>query len=261
MEDYFKRKGISASLLKQYAKSPQKARLSLETPSVQTEAFTLGSCFHEMMEDKQTFLVFDENGKPEPDKTFASKLNKEWKAEIMSSNDLVISISQHDDLLQMVNNVKASSFYKGLESVKLETIEEGYFHEFPTYIGKCKPDALYNGADGTILCIDWKTCGEPLNGSVWQTKAIIRKFGYDIQAVHYTETLRNVFNKKVHFFFVMVEKNKPNDVVPVWMNPDGDYYDEVFAKWQNNFIELSESLTTGKWKTLEETLTNKLITL
>ena len=260
-KDYFKQKGISASLLKQYAKSPMKAKLSLETPSVQTDAFTFGSCFHEMMENKQSFFIYNADNRPEPDKTFGSKMNKEWRDSIDKNHELVISQSEFEELQKMVDSVKQSQFYKGLESVNFESREEGYYYDFHNGRGKCKPDALYNGADGSIICVDWKTTTEQLNGTEWQSRLMVRKFGYELQAVHYTEILKNVFKKDVNFFFIFVEKSAPYEVLPVWLNPKGDYYNESFIKWVSLFGELSTSLQTGKWPTLEQTLSNKIITL
>jgi len=259
--DYFKQKGISASLLKQYAKSPMKAKLSLETESIQSDAFTFGSCFHEMMEDLQSFYVYNADNRPEPDKTFGSKANKEWKEKIYANNELVISQEQFEELKLMVASVKQSQFYKGLESVKFESREEGYYYDFPEGRAKCKPDALYNGADGSIICVDWKTTTESLNGTEWQSKLMVRKFGYELQAVHYTEILKNVFNREVNFFFIFVEKTAPYEVLPVWVNPKGDYYNESFLKWQELFSGLSKCLTTKEWPTLESTLQHKIITL
>lgn len=258
---YFAQKGISASLLKQYAKSPRKAQLSLTTEMKPTEALILGSCFHEMMENKQTFVVFNEDYRPEPTKTFASKLNKEWKQEFFANNDLVITQSQYGELLDMVQSVKQSQFYRGLQTTRLESIEGGYYFDFPEYRAKCKPDALFNGADGSIVCVDWKTTNETLTGSKSQIEWLIRKLGYDIQAVHYTETLKNVFQKDVNFFFVFVEKSEPYEVIPVWINPKGDYYDEAFIKWQQLFSDCAYSLTNDEWNTIESKLENNLITL
>ena len=255
---------ISAGLLKKFVRSPLKAKTAMDQPSEQSEALTLGSCFHEMMESPDefySFTVFNNDDRPEPDKTFGSKLNKQWKESIYLDNDLVISSDQYETLKLMVESLKRSQFYKSLIGQKLESIEEGYYTEFGNNKAKCKPDALYNGADDSIICVDWKTTAESLTASPGHMTYIIRKLGYDIQAVHYTEVLKNVLNKDVHFFFVFVEKTAPFEVVPVYINPQGDLYNETFEKWNIALSEVNECFKTGVWPTLESKLTNKIITL
>lgn len=261
-KDYFKNhEWISAGLLKQFVKSPMKAKLQMDQPMIQSEALTLGSCFHEMMEGNQTFTVFNQDEKPEPEKTFGSKLNKEWKEQIYASNKLVISQDQHNNLLLMVESLKQSTFYNSLIGQQLESIEEGYYHEFGNNKAKCKPDALYNGKDDSIICVDWKTTADSLTASPKHIEYLVRKFGYNIQAVHYTEILKNIFKKDVHFFFIFVEKSAPYDVVPVYISPLCEMYNETFERWNVALTDINECFRTGTWPTLESQLTNKVITL
>jgi hypothetical protein len=259
MKNYYdNHEWISASLLKIFEKSPAKAKAAMEAEQTKTEALLLGTAFHQLMETgKCEVNVFDPEERPEPNKDFRSPPNREWK----KSFGECINIDQFIDLKKMVAAVKSSSFYKGLTGVKLESIEEGYYIEIAGNKAKCKPDALYKGADGSIICVDWKTTAESLNGSVANAARIVKKHGYDIQAVHYTEILKAYFKKPVNFFFIFVEKVEPFDVLPVWINPQGEFYDLTFARWFDILQRANTCFKTGNWPTLEESLTNKYIQL
>jgi len=259
MKNYYQNhEWVSASLLKVFAKSPAKAKAAMEEEQVKSEALLLGTAFHHLMETgKCEVNVFDPEERPEPTKNFGSKANKEWK----ESFGECINIDQFIELNKMVAAVKASDFYKGLNGVKLESIEEGYYIEIAGNKAKCKPDALYEGADGSIICVDWKTTAETLTGSAAQYGYILKKHGYDIQGVHYTEILKQHFNRPVNFFFLFVEKTAPYDVAPVWFNPKGEMYNDTFFKWNELLSFANTCFKTGNWPTLEKTLNNNYITL
>jgi hypothetical protein len=262
MNYYDNHEHVSASLLKVAAKSLTKAEEYIRAPFKETEALILGRCFHEMMEDKRDFIVYDESQRPEQGKTFASKLNKEWKAGIMAQNEDVITLAQFQDLEKMAKNLKASKFYQGLVGTELEGIEKEFYHEFTTgNKAKCKPDALYNGADGSLICVDWKTTAEPLNGTNRSAFYAVKKFRYDLQAVHYSEILKEKTGKEVHFFFVFVEKTAPYDVLPVYLNPNGELYNDAFIEWNDLLTDLNKCFKTGVWPTLESSIENKYISL
>jgi len=262
MNYYENHEFISASLLKVFIDSPQKAHHYINEGQKQSEALTLGRCFHEMMEKKQSFQIFDESQRPEPLKTFASKANKEWKASQLNQDCDVITLAQYTELKNMVDKVHGSEFYKGLTGTKLEGIEKEFYYTFPNgNKAKCKPDALYNGKDGSIICVDWKTTADKLTGSTRKTNYLVSKFKYDIQAVHYSEILKNVLEKDIHFFFVFVEKSAPYDVLPVYINPNGEYYNFAFETWNDGLTDINESFKTNNWKTLEQSIENKYISL
>jgi len=249
---------VSASLLKVIDRSPSKAKAYINNTTSTTEAMTVGSVFHELMETETTTTpVFDQSKRPEKDKTFGSKINKKWK----ESFGVCITADQYVDLKSMVAAVKASRFYKGLESVKLETREKVYCQEINGQKAKCKPDALYHGKDDSIVCVDWKTTSESLSASPYNAARVVKKFGYQFQAVHYTEILKQDFHKPVHFFFVFVDKTAPFDVLPVYISPKGEMYNETFGRWFELLKLTNDCFRTGNWPTLEESITDKYIQL
>jgi hypothetical protein len=260
---YFDNKeDVSASLIKVAAKSLSKANEYINTPNKESEALIIGRCFHEMMEDKRDFLVFDESQRPEPGKTFASKLNKEWKSEMMAKDGDIITLSQFQDLEKMAKNIKASKFYQGLGGTELEGIESEFYHQFNNgNKAKCKPDALYKGADGSLICVDWKTTSDQLTTTSKSAYWAVKKFRYDLQSVHYSEILKEKTGKDVHFFFVFVEKTAPFDVLPVYINPNGELYNDAFIEWNDLLTDLNKCFKTGVWPTLEDSIEQKYISL
>jgi len=80
---------------------------------------------------------------------------------------------------------------------------------------------------------------------------ILNKYNYAIQAVHYTEILRQVTGKEVNFFFVFVEKSEPFEVLPVWLNRDGEYYNNWFDIWNEAVQQADKAIKSGVYPTLE----------
>jgi len=262
MNYYYNHEFVSATLLKQFAKSPTKAKAYMSESKSESEALKQGRCFHEMMEDKREFLVFDPDQRPEPGKTFASKENKLWKESMLSRDGDIISLEQFQTLEAMVKKIKESKFYKGLQGTELEGIEKEFYHTFNNgNKAKCKPDALYNGADGSIICVDWKTTADSLNTSERSAYWLVKKFQYNIQAVHYSEIIKEITGKDVHFFLVFVEKASPYDVLPVYINPNGEFYNESFLEWNEALTGLNNAFKTGVWNTLEESIEGNYIKL
>lgn len=261
MDYYDNHEFVSASLLKVAANSMTKAKNYIQSND-ETEALVLGRCFHEMMEDKKNFIVYNENSRPEPDKTFGSKLNKAWKAEIMASEADIITLDQYLNLSNAAKAIKESNFYKGLQGTELEGIEKEFYHTFPTgNKAKCKPDALYNGKDGSLICVDWKTTADSLNGSRNSAYWLLKKYKYQLQAVHYSEILKEVTGKEVNFFFMFVEKKAPYDVLPVYINPNGEFYNDSFIEWNDLLSDLNKAFKTDEWPTLEQSIENNYISL
>ena len=247
---------IASTLLKQYAKSPRKAKAYIDGEKQDTTAMMEGRIFHQMMDEDHSFKVFDANDRPEPDKTFASKANKEWKASVYDTDRDVIDMENYVRLDAMVQSVMNSKFYQTLQGVRLESQEEGYYSEVAGCKIKCKPDALYEGANGSIVCIDWKTTSESLTSDPWVYQRICRKFGYDLSAVHYSEVLRNHFMKEVHYFLVFVENKEPYEVMPVYISRQGEMYQQTFDRWIEAVQGLTKCLQTGKWPGIESQVTN-----
>lgn len=80
---------ISNSQLNQFRKSPAHWLHYVTTPKEQTEAMVRGSLAHALsleqpLNDK--FFIFNPDERPEPDKTFGSNKNKEWKASLYEAN-------------------------------------------------------------------------------------------------------------------------------------------------------------------------------
>lgn len=82
-----------------------------------------------------------------------------------------------------------------------------------TLLTKCRPDWLREG-----LCVDLKTCACSSPDAFARDCA---KFGYDLQQVHYTETLKSAGISCDDFIFITVESNPPY-LAQVYLIQDSD---------------------------------------
>lgn len=114
------REHISSTSLKHYDKSPLHYRYAMDNPESHEAMGVLdfGCAVHTMVFEPELFetavLVMDLNDKPEPDKTFASKANKEWKANWLNSAKVsglpLIDNEQRDTIVAMKAALMADPF-------------------------------------------------------------------------------------------------------------------------------------------------------
>ena len=80
---------FSYSAMSKLLVSPDEYLAYLSKEFKGTPETELGKAYHSLLLEPDTFkesvFVWDENDRPEPNKTFASKANKEWKANLMES--------------------------------------------------------------------------------------------------------------------------------------------------------------------------------
>ena len=95
---------LSYSKIKNLLISPAYFKYMVENPPEQTEALKFGQLYHKFIQTDGTMdlTVFDPDERPEPDKTFASKANKEWKA---SFPEDAINKELYDHICEMYNTL------------------------------------------------------------------------------------------------------------------------------------------------------------
>ena len=235
--DFKSTKYWSISLLQKFLGCAADVKAEIEATDEPTDALIEGTAFHSMIEkDFSKFIVFNPEERPELDKNFGSKLNKEWKKSFYElaekENRVVIDEDTYKNLEQMIYKLWESEIYKKLKSIPLVGVEQFYKTELNGIGLKCKPDHLSESADEQIVfCVDWKKTKEKLTSNPNQLKWIIKKYNYHLQACHYTEILRNVTGKEVLFCLVFVQNTPPFNVVPVLIKKGSELYEEAYLNW------------------------------
>ena len=220
----------SQSLLQKFLGSAADVKEAIESPDEPTAALIEGTVFHSLIEkDFSKFAILNENERPEPDKNFGSKLNKEWKNTFYEvakeQSKVVINLETYDNLEKMIFKLWESEIYKRLMKIPFVGAEKHYQTKINGIGLKCKPDRLSLSADEKLVfCVDWKKTREELTSNPYQIARIIRKYNYHFQAVHYTEILREVTKKEVVFCLVFVQNSQPYNIVPVLIQKGGELY-------------------------------------
>ena len=211
----------SQSLLQKFLGSAADVKEAIEAPDEPTAALIEGSVFHAMIEkDFSKFVTFNPDLRPEPNKNFNSTLNKEWKQSFYdfakSENKVIIDENDYLNLEKMIFKLWESEIYQRLMKIPFIDAEKHYKAKINGIGLKCKPDYLSLSADEKLVfCVDWKKTKDELTSNPYHITRIIRKYNYHIQAVHYTEILREVTKKEVVFCLVFVQNSQPYNIVPV----------------------------------------------
>lgn len=114
-DPYFDIPRLSNSSMGDLKKCPAYFKWRKENPIGHKPAFDLGSLVHcmvlEPLEVEGRFAMFSTDARPEPDKTMASKANKEWKAEFVKMNEFktVIEFDVWNKALAMSNSVRQAA--------------------------------------------------------------------------------------------------------------------------------------------------------
>ncbi|WP_252180194.1 PD-(D/E)XK nuclease-like domain-containing protein [Endozoicomonas sp. 4G] len=135
-------------------------------------------------------------------KTIVSKILWE-KAQAM-----VEGVGSNPDAVNLLSEGKSEVSVWGVVSIRINNEEER-----DTVLIKCRPDWLRPG-----ICIDLKTCA--CSSPDYFAKDVA-KLGYDIQQVHYMETLKSAGIDCDDFLFIAVESEPPH-LTQVYMIPDSD---------------------------------------
>lgn len=207
MDPYFQIKRESNSSLGWLYKSPRLYEYRKSTPMVPTEAMNFGSLLHCLVLEPENFdrdfFRLDETQRPEPDKTFGSKLNKAWKEMILEENADKILVDA--DMLKLAEavarsvQIEASSFLRADGNVFEDTIlwkKDGV--EMKGKIDIRNPYFL----------ADIKTTADSMPDK-FQRKAFW-EYQYHRQAAVYLDgDAGGIYTGEKQFFFIAVEKTAP----------------------------------------------------
>ncbi len=250
------------SLLFEFQFSQTHVKAKIEAGEIKSDALLFGSAFHAAVEKKPIHVVLNPDERPEPDKTFGSKLNKAWKAEFLqqAENDgkILLDLEEANKLQFMVKSLHNSEIFQKLQNVQFIGAEQYYKAELFGLKLKCKPDFLAYGKNkDVIICVDWKSTREKLTGNPVQLKYICKSYGIDFQAVHYTETLKKALGKEVVFCPIFVEKTEPFSVLPAALMKGSELYENAYIKWMQ-CVEDAKTFNIEQTETLEKKIKRQL---
>jgi len=238
---------LSKSFLQQFATSPAHAKHYMDN-KLDTDAMRFGRIYHAMIAGAaDEYVVFDPDLRPEPDKTFGSKLNKEWKEGFAIANDGkdVCSIDELKQFETMIQQLRANEVVQQINAFDLVQ-EEAFRTEIDGYKVKCKPDGLqiHRGENKENLVIDWKTCTSVHPDKI---RYDMIKYGYDVQAALYTDIISEINGGESNFMFIFQEKTEPYDVLPVLVMSYSDVMKDGRNKWRNYYIQARRCLDANVW--------------
>jgi len=196
-KEYFAAKGLNASALKQFAKSPAHYKASLIAPEKKSTAFDIGTLVHQLVLEKTKGWAIVEGNRN-------SKSVKEMVETAKSLGKIAIKPGEDEAILKMADSV-ASNYYGQYLGRDADCSELAGFVEDPETGLLLKAKFDYAPKSGNIL-FDLKTAQD---ASPAKFKWSAKDFGYDIQAVHYMHVAKLCGLDYEQFIFVVVEKTAP----------------------------------------------------
>lgn len=198
---------ISTSRLKEMLKSPLHFRYPKKYES---KAFTIGSLTHSYLLEphlvEKEYFFYDETKRPNPEKTFRDKENKEWQAKIFKENEgkTVVTVKEREQCLTMTERV--------LEDPMVCNLLEGpgwneasiYWTDYKRGANlKTRPDRIR----ANMVIVDVKTAAD---ASPEGFAKALGNFRYDIQAAMQIDGVEAKWGKKVpYYFYIVIEKEPP----------------------------------------------------
>lgn len=203
-KEYRQREGLSASDLKRMVKSMAHWKYAKDNPEdADSPALLFGRALHKLVLEPSDF---DNEFVVSPKfdrRTKEGKAQYEKFLEDSKGKD-IIDEETMQTLCDMRDSLYATPFVKKLINGEHE---KSFFWEDSTcgIPCKCRPDS-FGKINGNHIIVDLKTCSDA------ETSAFMRdsqKFGYDIQAAHYCEGLKQIYGEDFSFVFIAVEKKPP----------------------------------------------------
>jgi len=206
---------IGHSSLLRYLKSPRYVKWWNDLPAdadekKSTAAMQFGSAAHSFVLEPETFeaevFVMNELMRPEPDKTFVSTKNREWKANIIEANSNKTIITNED--YQTLCDMKAVLFADKRIQVLLSggQAEMSLFMEFKGVKTKIRCDYIKNILIKNAPIIDYKTTDD---ASPEGFNKAMANYNYHVQAAYYLDILNQFQEQDRQFIFIVQEKKPP----------------------------------------------------
>ena len=210
-DSYVAHTAINASLLKRLSKSPQTA---YATKTETSAAMDFGHAYHTYILEPEQFdslyVLYDAAKRPEADKNFGSKANKEWRNAIYKQavvdRKTVVEVSDMEKIKLMAAQLKQNSIYA--ERLIANTTHEQSVYQSVEIAGqqydvKCRIDGI-NSEHGVIF--DLKT-SKDAHPSGFQREA--GQFQYHLQMAFYKRLAELEFGKPFEVFIIAQETEAP----------------------------------------------------
>lgn len=201
--EYRQMQGVSSTDLKRMMKSPAHYLYFKENPQEDTPSLLFGRAYHKMCLETSEF--FEEFAVvPQCDRR--TKEGKEIYARFLAESEGkdVITSDMYEQIHKMREVLMSTKFVPKLIN---GTHEMSYFStdESTGLTVKCRPDSHTKIGDRHLI-IDLKTTNNADTDSF--TRDAI-KYGYDIQAAHYCQIMKQVTGHDYEFIFICQEKQPP----------------------------------------------------
>lgn len=236
-EEYHALPYANASSLKAIRKSVR----HMLTPYARKHAFDLGTAIHTIvLEGKEEFL--DRHPvRPECWNSWRTNDAKAWRAEQESAGRLVVDPSDRRLAARLAREVSQCDAAKALLDRSTERRELTYIWHDETYDVpcKCRFDAVAVDG-GRFIGIDLKSTRSALP---YDFRGSIVKFGYDVQASHYSAGFKAVEGEDLlAYTIIAVETQEPHGVAVYSLKPEvlerGEWERELamqkYADWHHD---------------------------
>ncbi len=198
---------VSASLLKQIAKSPAHARAYLQQQQEPTAAMLFGTAFHTCVLESERFA--EDYAVFEGDKR--TKAGKEAYEALVASGKTIITATDYATITAMASAIGDHPAASKLVRGDGQTEVSMFWEDDETGLQcKCRPDIWIAQGTGSVI-VDLKTTEDASPEGFARS---IQTYGYGIQAAHYLAG-----SGADAFIFVAVEKKAPYAVAVYELDP------------------------------------------
>lgn len=247
-EEYHAHPAISKSGLDQIAKSPAHYKWWRENDEPDTDALRVGSAFHTLLLEPESFNARCLIWSGRPRNTKAGKDDYE-AAEQEAAGRLLIKQSELEDMQAMARAIKAHPAAAIILNAKGRIEPSLFWQDVDTGVEcRCRPDWLRD--DGLIVDLKTTICAKP---EEFERSAF--KNRYPVQAKFYSDGYEAVTGKQSQgFVFIAVEKEPPYGVC-VFV-ADQDFIATGLMQYRRDLERYAECAKTGEWPCYPETIVN-----
>lgn len=186
--------------------------------------FDFGNAFELALLDHESFdnsvLLFDEEERPEPSKTFGSILNKEWKEQLLDTDKYIINKKGEKESFEVIEKMLASCYQDKVIQALIKDIEYQYSifwtDERSGLKLKTRPDVCQKRKK---IIVDVKTTED---GSPENFSRDLGKYGYHFQACMQIDgVIQSGFMDTVDaYYWLVVEKTPPYSATLYEFDPE-----------------------------------------
>lgn len=233
-EDYAKREGVRATILKEILKSPAHARELMANPKPATSAMELGTAIHSAILEPDQFEKYIVS--PKFDRR--TKEGKAAAADFEASNQGRIVVDQ-ETYSTIKGCVKAVYSHKAARSeVETGRCEQTVVWNEDEIICKARPDIYRNG-----IVVDVKTCQDAsLPGFARQ----VANLKYHVQAYHYLRGVSAMTGVEHEVFRIVAVETKAPFAVAVY-ELDFGTMEKAAQLWQHALDLYRQCSSLDEW--------------